>query len=166
MHIHSYICIYVYIICMHIYIYWYICKYYRERNREKEIEKGRMRHTERQQRRIQYVYVCRDMALHESKFQGRSTNATVRYHTSPVPLFSISSCISPFFFLIRMWLFTLCLSTCNEFFCSTPGTRVSTQQGYLGFYIIFWRGSVAQRFCRLYTNANEFARTWNSNFNQ
>lgn len=28
----------------------------------------------------------------------------VRYHTSPVPLFSISSCISPFFFLIRMWL--------------------------------------------------------------
>lgn len=28
----------------------------------------------------------------------------VRYHTSPVLLFSISSCISPFFFLIRMWL--------------------------------------------------------------
>lgn len=63
-----------------------------------------MRHTERQ-RRIQYVYMCRDMALHESKFEGRSTNATaVRYHTSPILLFSISSCISPFFFLIRMWL--------------------------------------------------------------
>lgn len=85
------------------------------------------------------MYMCRDMALHESKFQGRSTNATaVRYHTSPVPLFSISSYISPFFFLIRMWLriHTMFFHSQRIFLFHTRHACI-TQQGYLSFYIIF-----------------------------
>lgn len=123
-----------------------------------------MRHTERQ-RRIQYVYMCRDMALHESKFEGRSTNATaVRYHTSPILLFSISSCISPFFFLIRMWLriHTVSFHSQRIFLFHTRHACINTTR--LTWFLY------SDEACRatLLSIIHECQRicTWNSNFNQ
>lgn len=101
------------------------------------------------------------MALHESKFQGRSTNAT----GSPISHFSRS------FVLYFPRIFTVLFSPSsfaygatysqrvlsrNEFFSSAPGTRAPTQQrSYLGSATISRRALSRNASRRLYTNAGE-----------
>ena len=96
---------------------------------------------------------------------GVRMQRAVRYHTSPVSLFSISLvCLLLFspppphpLIRIRRYVFTACPFSQREFFPSAPGTRAPTQQrGYLGSATISRRGCRATlRTRRSYTNAGE-----------